>query len=69
MHATIRRYAIPEVVGDTGYYVPYDNPKATAEAIKKALKSSKGTRARERVKKYFSLGARERKLVTEIRYS
>ena len=66
---TTRRYAIPEVVGDTGYYVPYDNPKAAAEAIKKALKSSKGPRARERVKKYFSLKTRERKLVTEIRYS
>ena len=23
--------AFPEVVGDTGYYVPYDNPEATAE--------------------------------------
>ena len=61
-----RRYALPEVVDDTGFYVPYNNPKATAEAIRKALESDKGIKARERVKKYFSLRARERKLVTEI---
>jgi glycosyltransferase involved in cell wall biosynthesis len=45
-----RRYALPEVVGDTGFYVPYGDSKATAEAIKKALKFNKGTRARERIK-------------------
>ena len=27
--------ALPEVVGDTGFYVPYGDAKATAEAIKK----------------------------------
>jgi glycosyltransferase involved in cell wall biosynthesis len=61
-----RRYALPEVVGDTGFYVPYDDPKVTAEAIKKALRSDKGSKARERIKKHFSLEAREKKLVKEI---
>jgi glycosyltransferase involved in cell wall biosynthesis len=61
-----RRYALPEVVGDTGFYVPYDDPKVTAEAVKKALKSDKGRKARERIKKHFSLEAREKKLIKEI---
>lgn len=59
-------YSLPEVVGDTGYYVPYNNPEATADAITNALKSDKGQRARERMQKYFSLEAREKKLVKEI---
>ena len=61
-----RKYSLPEVVGDTGFYVPYNDPKATAEAIRKALESGKGIKARERIKKYFSLEAREKGLITEI---
>ncbi len=61
-----KRYALPEVVGDTGFYVPYNDPKATAEAIKKALKSNMGERARERIEKRFSIKTREEKLVKEI---
>jgi len=61
-----RRYALPEVVGDAGFYVPYNDPKATAEAIRKALKSNKGRKARERIKKYFSIKTREKRLIEEI---
>jgi len=61
-----RRYALPEVVGDTGFYAPYNDPEATAEAIRKALKSDKGTKARERIKKYFSIKTRERMIINEI---
>lgn len=61
-----RRYALPEVVGDTGFYAPYNDPEATAEAIRKALKSDKGMKARERIKKHFSLEAREKRLISEI---
>jgi glycosyltransferase involved in cell wall biosynthesis len=61
-----RRYAIPEVVGDTGFYVPYGEPRATAEMVKESLKSDKGSKARERIKSCFSLEAREEKLVQEI---
>jgi len=61
-----RKYALPEVVGNTGFYVPYNDPEATAEAIKKALKSDKGIKARERIEKYFSLKAREKGLIKEI---
>lgn len=58
--------ALPEVVGDTGFYVPYGNPEETAKAISKALNSDKGKRARERIKKMFSMERRERELIMEI---
>lgn len=45
--------AIPEVVGDTGFYVPYKDVEATAEAIREALSSNKGKDARDRVKNLF----------------
>jgi glycosyltransferase involved in cell wall biosynthesis len=61
-----RKYALPEIVGATGFYVPYNDPMATAEAIKKALKSDKGMQARERVQNYFSLKYREKKLIKEV---
>ena len=61
-----RKYSLPEVVGDTGFYVPYNDPETTAEAIKKALRSDKGAKARERVKKKFSEEQREKRLLQEI---
>jgi len=61
-----RKYALPEVVGDTGFYVPYNDLKAAVEAIKKALRSNKGIKARERIKRYFSIKTRERRLIDEI---
>jgi glycosyltransferase involved in cell wall biosynthesis len=59
--------ALPEVVGDTGFYSPYGDEKATAEVIKEALKSDKGKEARERIKNTFSLEKREERLVEIIR--
>lgn len=56
------RGALPEVVGDTGFYVPYGNEKETAEAIKKALQSKSGIKARERIIKLFPSEYREKKL-------
>lgn len=53
-------------IGDTGFYVPYDDPEATAEAIKKALKSDKGKEARERIKGLFSIEKREKNLIKII---
>ncbi|MEM3783862.1 MAG: glycosyltransferase [Candidatus Bathyarchaeia archaeon] len=50
------------------FYVPYNDPKATAEAIQKALKSNKGINARKRVQKCFSIKAREEKILKEISY-
>ena len=59
--------ALPEVVGDTGFYVPYGDEKATAEAIKKALNSDKGKEARERIKNMFPIKRRERELIRIIK--
>lgn len=60
------RGALPEVVGDTGFYVPYGDPKATAEVIRKALNSNKGKEARERIKNMFSIARREKDLIEII---
>ena len=59
--------AIPEVVGHTGIYVPYGNPVATAEGIEQALKSDKGSAARQRIKNIFSLDERRKGLLKALR--
>jgi len=61
-----RRGAIPEVVGDTGYYVRFGDVKETADAIKKALDSKKGKKARKRVLKNFTTRHREMSLIKII---
>ncbi len=62
-----RKAELPEVVGDTGYYVPYNDPKATAEAIAEALGSpNKGRKARNRVKERFTLQKRKENLLEAI---
>ena len=53
---------IPTAIDDTGFYVPYGDEKATAEAIKEALNSDKGKEARERIKSMFPLERREKEL-------
>jgi len=58
--------ALPEVVGDTGFYVPYGDTEATAEAIKEALKSDKGKEARDRIKRMFPIERREKELIEII---
>ena len=57
------RGAIPEVVGDTGLYVSYNDPKATANAINTALKSNNGEQARNRIKNLFPLEKREKEIL------
>jgi len=59
---------IPEVIGNTGFYVPYGDAKATAEAIKKALNSDKGKEARKRIETLFPLERREKELLNIITY-
>ncbi len=61
------RGALPEVAGDTGFCVPYGDPKATAEAIEKALNSNKGKEARERIKNMFGIEKRSEKLIELIK--
>ncbi len=59
--------AIPEVVGNTGFYVTYDDPKSTAEAIREALTSDKGKMARQRILDNYSLRKRGKLLIEEIK--
>ncbi len=63
-----RYCGIPTAIGDTGFYVPYGDEKATAEATKKALEAPEelGKKARERIIKLFPHKMREEKLVKII---
>ncbi|MHA1808446.1 MAG: glycosyltransferase family 4 protein [Candidatus Thorarchaeota archaeon] len=58
--------ALPEVVGNTGFYVPYGNPEATAIAIRTALNSDRGKDARDRIGNLFALDKREKKIIETI---
>lgn len=58
--------ALPEVVGNTGFYVPYDHPEVTSKAIKEALKSDKGIEARSRIMNLFTQEKREKHLKNVI---
>jgi glycosyltransferase involved in cell wall biosynthesis len=60
------RGALPEVVGDTGFYVPYGDERATAEGIRRALESDKGCIARDRIKNLFTMDRRENEIVKAI---
>jgi len=63
-----RYCGIPTAIGDTGFYVPYGDVKATVEAIKKALDSDskRGDKARKRIKERFPLKRREKELLYYI---
>ena len=54
--------ALPEVVNDCGLYVPVEDPKALAAAVRYAIGSSSGSRARERIRTRFPLRERENAL-------
>lgn len=60
------RGAMPEVVGDTGFYVAYEDERATARGIKEALGSDKGVYARRRIEDLFYLAKREKALIESI---
>jgi glycosyltransferase involved in cell wall biosynthesis len=63
-----KRNGIPTAIGETGYYVPYGEPVATAEAIAKALQAPKdlGRKARKRIIRLFPDERREKGLVQAI---
>lgn len=58
--------AIPEVVGDTGVYVPCDDPAATAEGVRRALGMS-AEPARLRARTLYSQSLRDTRLVETVR--
>lgn len=63
-----RNYSLPEVVGNTGFYVS-NNPKNIADVIKRVLgySGNRGAKARERIESNFLLKRREDKLVEVIK--
>ena len=58
--------ALSGVVGDTGFYVSYDNSETTADAIKGALKSNNGKEARDRIENVFPIERRKKDLIEII---
>lgn len=62
------RAAIPEVVGDCGFYVEDVCPESVARKIKEALSAPDdlGEKARERIKTHFPLEKRKRELLEAI---
>jgi glycosyltransferase involved in cell wall biosynthesis len=60
--------AIPEVVGDCGFFLTRESPEELARLIRKALNSSPeaGQKARERIENLFPLAKREEKLLDLI---
>jgi len=60
--------SLPEVVGETGFYVPYGDAQATAEAICQALTAGPeaAMRARQRIIENFPLEKRRERLLQVI---
>jgi glycosyltransferase involved in cell wall biosynthesis len=54
---------IPDLIGDTGVYVPPTNPEATAAGILRAFESDLGGNARRRIEERFSRDRREQALI------
>jgi glycosyltransferase involved in cell wall biosynthesis len=63
-----KRSALPEVVGDCGYYVDELSPAAVAAKIKEALSTpvEAGKKARERIKAVFPIQKRKNELMSAI---
>lgn len=57
---------IPNLIGDTGSYVPPEDPEATARAIRAAYGSDAGPQARKRIEDRFSWSSRRTALRTMI---
>ncbi|MCK4824502.1 glycosyltransferase family 4 protein, partial [bacterium] len=64
------RAAIPEVIGDCGFYVPFDDPIALARTVSSVLKrddlSQLAIRARDRILKNFTVEKKRARLIMVI---
>jgi glycosyltransferase involved in cell wall biosynthesis len=59
---------LPEVVGDTGFFVRFGDVPGTADAIRSALKSPEmGQKARRRIIEHFTALEHDRRLVDAVR--
>ena len=63
------QFALPEIVEDVGYIVPYGDEKEAVEAIHSALEDKEiGRLARDRVLNRFSHNERSRKLLSLLNH-
>jgi glycosyltransferase involved in cell wall biosynthesis len=53
MPVVTRTGALPEVVGETGFYVDYDDAEGTAKTLEHVMNLDKGMEARERIMTLF----------------
>lgn len=61
------RYSLPEVVGETGILVPFNDPAALAAGVRQALgEPERGLAARRRVAERFTPQQRQRVLLREL---
>jgi glycosyltransferase involved in cell wall biosynthesis len=54
--------ALPEVIGDTGFYIKYNDINSIKQGIEKALKSKLGPKARRRILNLYPLSKRKKHL-------
>ena len=57
---------IPDLIGDTGFYVPERDPDATAAGIREAYESDLGGAARRRIEERFSRERRKQALIDTV---
>ena len=62
-----QRGALPEVAGDSAFYVPFEDIQQTAKMIRNALDSDNGKKYRKHIMNNFSLKNREEQLRNIIR--
>lgn len=60
------RGSLPEVVGESGFLVPYGDDGAAARAVEEALACGRGAVARQRVEAQFPLARRRQELLAAI---
>ncbi len=63
-----RRGALPEVVGDCGFYLEELTPEELANKVRLALESDIGPKARRRILEKFPFERREKKLLAAINH-
>jgi len=61
-----KKAALPEVVGDTGYFVPYGDVNESVKAIELALGSNINSAARKRIETLFPVERREKRLIETL---
>jgi len=62
-----KRGALPELVGDVGFYIEPLTPESLASQIRAAMQSDKGPEARARICRHFPIEKRREELLEAVR--